>query len=150
MTGTVWGSKGRGIKFTNDGGLAVQYLNGTGSATVKGYCVTPSDAADDTVKLVPIGEPSCIGVFLDSDVPSGQLAWVVVSGRAYAYFWGSTTRGHLARTGLAADTGEVAGQALSEAVPTPPFDTDKHFCEIGHVLETRTGAGLALVNLHFN
>ena len=48
------------------------------------------------------------------------------------------------------DTGEISGQALNEAVPTSPFATDKHFCEIGHVLETRTGAGLAKVNLHFN
>jgi hypothetical protein len=58
--------------------------------------------------------------------------------------------GYLARTGLAADTGEVAGQALSEALPESPFTDAKHFCEIGHCLESRTGAGLALVNLHFN
>lgn len=146
----VWGSNGSRIKFTHEGGLAVQYYNKTGAASIKGYCVTADTVAQDSVKFVPIGEPSCIGVFLDSGVPDGQFAWVVVAGRAYAYFWGSTVHGYLARTGLAADTGEVAGQALSEAVPTSPFDVDKHFCEIGHCLETRTGAGLALVNLHFN
>lgn len=138
------------IKFTDEGGLAVRYTNKTGAASIRGYCVTASDADNDSVKLVPVDEPSCIGVFLDSGVPDGELAWVVVSGRAYAYFWGSTVRGYLARTGLSADTGEVAGQALSEAVPSSPFDVDKHFCEIGHCLETRTGAGLSLVNLHFN
>jgi hypothetical protein len=145
----LWKSGGR-IKFTAEGGLAVQYLNKSGAATIKGYCVTSSDAVADAVKLVPVGEPSCIGVFLDNGVADGEPAWVVVAGRAYAYFWGDSVKGHLARTGLAADTGEVAGRALSEAVPSSPFNVDKHFCEIGHVLEARTGAGLALVNLHFN
>jgi hypothetical protein len=74
----------------------------------------------------------------------------VVSGIADVYFWGNTVRGHLARTGIASDTGEVSGQALSEAVPESPFATDKHFCEIGHVIESRTGAGLAKIIMHFN
>lgn len=146
----VWGSNGSRIKFTHEGGLAVQYYNKTVAATIKGYCVTADSTTTDAVSLVPIGDPDCIGVFLDSGVPDGQFALVVVAGRAYAYFWGDTVKGHLARTGLAVDSGEVAGQALSEAIPTSPFDVDKHFCEIGHVLEARTGAGLALVNLHFN
>jgi hypothetical protein len=146
----IWGSSGRRVKFTDEGGLAVQYLNKTGADSIKGYCVTASDATADAVKLVPIQVPNCIGVFLDSGVPDGELAWVVISGRAYVYFWGDAVKGYLARTGLTADTGEVAGQALSEAMPESPFDVDKHFCEIGHCLEARTGAGLALVNLHFN
>jgi hypothetical protein len=146
---SIWGSSGR-IKYTAEGGLAVQYYNKTGAASIKGYCVTTDTTTKDAVKLVPIGEPDCIGVFLDSGVPDGELAWVVVSGRAYVYFWGNTVMGYLARTGLAADTGEVAGQALSEALPESPFTDAKHFCEIGHCLESRTGAGLALVNLHFN
>jgi len=146
----IWGRSGQRIKFTDEGGLAVQYYNKTGAASIKGYCVTADGTTKDAVKLVPVQEPSCIGVFLDSGVPDGEFAWVVVSGRAYAYFWDSTVMGYLARTGLTADTGETAGMAMSEAVPTSPFDVDKHFCEIGHCLETRTGAGLALVNLHFN
>jgi len=44
----------------------------------------------------------------------------------------------------------IDGQAKSEAVPTSPFATDKHFSEIGHVLESRTGEGLAKVYLDFN
>ena len=146
----VWGSNGARVKFTHDGGLAVQYYNKTGAASIRGYCVTADGTEDDSVKLVPVDFPNCIGVFLDSGVPDGQLAWVVVAGRACVYFWDSTVPGYLARTGLAADTGEVSGQAMAETYPTAPFSTDKHFCEIGHCLETRTGAGLALVNLHFN
>jgi hypothetical protein len=102
------------------------------------------------VTLVDIGVPNCIGVFLESGVADGAEAFIVVAGIADVYFWDSATRGQLARTGIAADTGEVSGQALSEAVPSSPFATDKHFCEIGHVLESRTGAGLAKCILHFN
>src|SRR5512138_3853057 len=131
------------IKFTFEGGLAIKLTNKTGAPSVKGYCVTSNDGANNSVKLVPVDAPSCIGVFYESGIADGVEAWVVISGIADVYFWGNTTRGQLARTGLAADTGEVSGQAMSEAVPTSPFATDKHFCEIGHVLESRTGAGLA-------
>jgi hypothetical protein len=137
-------------KPTPDGGTAILLTNKTGAASIKGYCVTTGNAANNSVILVGIGIPNCIGVFLESGVPDGSEAWIVVSGIADVYFWASTTRGYLARTGIASDTGEIAGQALSEAIPTSPFATDKHFCEIGHVLETRTGAGLAKVVLHFN
>lgn len=137
-------------KFTPEGGLAVKLTNKTGAESIKGYCVTANDGQNNSVKLVPVGEPDCIGVFYDSGVADGAEAWVVISGIAQVYFWGETTRGYLARTGLAADTGEVAGQALSEAIPTSPFGVDKHFCEIGHCLESRIGEGLARVVLHFN
>lgn len=145
----VHGDPGK-VKFTPEGGLAIRVTNLTGAPTVKGYCVDAASSANNAVKLVPVGEPDCLGVFYDDGVADGQEAWVVVSGIADVYFWGSTTRGQYARVGIAADTGEVAGQAISEAVPSSPFATDKHFCEIGHVLETRTGAGLAKCALHFN
>ena len=138
------------VKITTEGGLAVKLTNKTGGASIKGYCVTTSDAENNAVKLVPIGEPNCIGVFYESGIADSAEAWVVVAGIADVYFWDSTVRGYLARTGIAADTGEISGQAVAEVVPSPPFATDKHFCEIGHVLETRTGAGLAKVVLHFN
>jgi hypothetical protein len=138
------------IAFTAEGGLAVKLTNRTGGASVKGYCVTTDTVNNNGVKLVPIQEPNCIGVFYESGIANGSEAWVVIAGIADVYYWGSTTRGYLARTGLTTDTGEIAGQAMTEAVPTSPFATDKHFCEIGHCLETRTGAGLAKTVLHFN
>jgi hypothetical protein len=46
--------------------------------------------------------------------------------------------------------GDDDGNAVAEAVPSSPFATDKHFQEIGHVLETTGGAGLALCLLHSN
>ena len=146
-SGDYIGSK---VLITPEGGIAVRLTNKTGSNSVKGYVVTASDAQANAVRLVPVDVPSAIGVFYESDVADGSEAWVVISGIADVYFIGDTTFGYLARTGLTADTGEEDGKALSEAFPTSPFATDKHFCEIGHILETRTGAGLAKVNLHFN
>lgn len=138
------------VKHTEDGGIAVKLTNKTGAASVKGYVVTPDDTVENAVKLVPVNEPDAIGVFLESGVADGDEAWVVVSGLAYVYFSSDTSPGYLARTGLTADTGEVAGQALAEAYPTSPFATDKHFCEIGHCLEAITGPGLCKCVLHFN
>ena len=135
---------------TEAGGLAVLLTNKTGAASVKGHLVSTSHDHDNAVHLTQIGVPDTIGVFLHSGVADGAEAWVVVSGVAEVYFIGSTTRGPLARSGVAADTGEQEGQALSEEFPTSPFATDKHFCEIGHLLESRTGAGLAKCILHFN
>jgi len=137
------------IKFTSEGGFAVRYVNKTGAVSVKGYCVRIG-SVDNSVILVPIGEPDGIGVFLEDGIPDGAEAWVVTKGKAYAYFSGDATAGHLARTPLASDTGEVSGQLISEAYPTSPFATDKHFCEMGHVVTSRTGAGLALIELHQN
>jgi len=137
-------------KMTRTGGFAIKLTNKTGANSIAGYCVTADDSTNDAVKLVPVDVPSCIGVFLDSGVSDGSEAWVVISGIADVYYWGTTVRGYLARTGLTADTGEVSGQATAEVVPTSPFSVDKHFCEIGHCIETRTGAGLARTVLHFN
>jgi hypothetical protein len=139
------------IKFTKEGGLAVKLINKTGSASVKGNLVEPSDTTNFAVDLVVKDVPDPIGVFYDTGVANGQPAWVVIAGIAEVYFVGNTTRGHFARGFLTADGGSyVVGEALSEAVPTSPFANDKHFYEIGHVIETRTGAGLAKCILHFN
>lgn len=138
------------IKVTPDGGLAVKMINNTGGASVQGEVVHADSSIYNAVIKAVQDVPDPIGVFLDSGVPNGETAWIVVSGRAKVYFIGNTTRGHLARGFVAADAGYVAGQALSEAVPVSPFAVDKHFYEVGHVLESRVGAGLALVNLHFN
>lgn len=140
------------VRLTVEGGIAVKLTNKTGATSVKGYAVRvySATAVDNAVGLTIDTAPDCCGVVYEAGIADGSEMWVVISGIAEVYFIGSTTRGHLARTFLAAEAGYVSGQALSEAVPSPPFDTDKHFCEIGHVLASRTGAGLAKVALHFN
>ena len=98
-----------------------------------------------------VDAPNPIGIIYDDGIADGLEVWVVISGIADVYFVGNTTRGDIARGFLTADGASyVSGQALSEAYPTSPFASDKHFYEIGHVLESRTGAGLAKCILHFN
>jgi hypothetical protein len=137
------------IAFTDDGGLAIRLINGTGADSVKGT-VIHSHTSDLTVEATPVNVPDAFGVVYEDDIANGQEMWVVIAGIADVLFSNAPTAGYLARTGLTVDTGEVAGQALSENIPTSPFATDKHFCEIGHILETKAAAGLAKVNLHFN
>ena len=138
------------IKFTDLGGLAIRMENQTGETSVKGKLVDPHPTIDGAVTLVPVGMPDIIGVIEEDGIPVGGQMWVVVQGIAYALFAGNTTTGQFARMTIAADTGDAPGVAIAEALPTAPFATDKHFQEIGHVIESRTGAGLAKVVLHFN
>lgn len=139
-------------KLTPEGGLAVLMTNKTGAASVKGHVVTVYTATsiDNAVAYVVIDAPNPIGVFYESGVADGQEAWVVVSGIADIYFVGNTAIGNIARGFITPDAGYVTGQALSEPYPVAPFASDKHFYELGHVIETRTGAGLAKCVLHFN
>lgn len=137
-------------QLNKEGGYMVRLINKTGGASVKGYVVTNSSTTANAVEKAVDGQPDALGVFYESGVADGTEAWVVVSGIADVYFIGSTSLGYLARTFIASEAGYVSGQALAEAVPSSPFASDKHFCEIGHVLEARTGAGLARCVLHFN
>lgn len=140
------------VKLTPEGGIANKYINKTGGVSVKGTVVAiyNTTAINNAVMKSTVDIPDAIGVIYEDGIADGKDVWVVTSGKAYVLFIGSTTRRHLARTFIVGDAGYVSGQALSEAAPTSPFASDKHFCEIGHVCESRTGAGLALVNLHFN
>ena len=132
-----------------DGGFMVRLINKSGAATVKGHVVSNSLTAGGVEKIV-IGEPDPIGVFYESGIPDGQEVWVVVSGIAQVFFVGAATAGHLARGFVSGEADYVSGQAKSEAIPTASFATDKHFYEIGHVIETTSGPGLAKCILHFN
>lgn len=139
-------------KLNADGGLMIKLINKTGAATVKGEVVCPysATAVNNAVKKILVDEPDPIGAFYESGIADGSEAWVVVSGIADVYFVGDAVRGHFARGFITGEASYVTGRVLSEAVPTSPFATDKHFYEIGHVLESRTGAGLAKCVLHFN
>lgn len=136
--------------ITPIGGLFVRLINKTGAPSQKGCTVSLSSAGDNFFIKTVVGIPDCIGAVYDDGIADGNLCRVVISGIADVLFVGNTTSGNLARTFIATDPTADAGKALSEAVPSPPFATDKHFCEIGHVLDSRVGAGLARVNLHFN
>ncbi|MEI6207291.1 MAG: hypothetical protein WCP20_10945 [Desulfuromonadales bacterium] len=137
-------------KITPEGGVAVRLTNKTGATSVKGTIVTVSSTTNNAVAKITVDIPTPIGAIYEDGIADGSEVWVVVSGIADVYFIGSTTRGMLARGFVTGDAGYVSGEALAENAPTSPFATDKHFYEIGHILESRTGAGLAKIIMHFN
>lgn len=142
---------GNKIWFTPEGGIAVHLINNTGTTTTRGYLVSPSASLDLSVELTAVGDPDPCGSFYEDGIANGELAWVVFSGIADIYYVGSTTHGHFARMTVSGDTGNGAGKAISEVKPSPPgVVTEKHFMETGHLLESRTGAGLAKTLIHFN
>ena len=124
------------------GGLAVLLTNKTGSATVAGQLVLSSTGTDDAFATVGANSEETIGIVLDSGIADGSEAWMVESGIADVLIdAGGCTHGDrmiASATAGSADVWNVGG-----AVAT-------HFREIGHCLETRVGAGLARVKLHFN
>jgi hypothetical protein len=149
----IW-ELGDNAGISSEGGWMEKfYYNITTPA--KGQVVRPSTGSDDTVSLSPVGTtatPSVdpFGVVYDGIPDLNNRIWVVTGGKAEVLYVGSTTRRQFARICVDTDTGAAAGQAIAEALPTSPFATDKHFMEIGHLLQSRTGAGLALTALHFN
>lgn len=137
------------VEITPEGGMAYWMVNKTGALSVKGTLIEPSATTDQAVQVLSIDEPDPIGIVYDAGVADGGMIRIVFSGKAEVLFSNNPTRHNFARNAIAADGG-TNGSAISEALPTSPFATDKHFLEIGHILETKGAPGLALVNLHFN
>lgn len=137
------------IKFTTDGGIAVQLLNKTGTVSVKGTVVA-AGTVDDSF-ILQGNEFNAIGAVYEAGVADGSPCWVAFAGRAYVL--------------LADGTGSTAGYWVkshatdgradaSAALPTGGSfaGVDDHFKEIGHSLETKLAGTnvLCKVMLHFN
>ncbi len=111
--------------------------------TVDGTTTSPLSMND-------AGEPDIIGIVYDAGIPDGSLCRLVVSGWCDIYVnAGGANRGDYIRNRAGGDPGS-SGMAIAEAVPGSPFATDKHFQEVGHVLQSRVGAGLVRCVVHFN
>ena len=140
-TGTLENNK---FKLTAIGGYAIKLTNKTGSNSVAGQLVTvyTATSVDDAFRLSDANGDNNIGIVLDSGVADGSDTWVVTGGIADVLMdSGGSARGDRiisSATAGSADVWNVGG-----AVAT-------HFLEIGHCLETRTGAGLARCIIHFN
>ena len=132
------------IKLTSLGGYAIKLTNKTGGNTIAGQLVNvyTATAIDDAFKTISANDENIIGIVLDAGVADGSEAWVVISGIGDVLMdAGGSARGDRiisSATAGSADVWNVGG-----AVAT-------HFQEIGHCIETRTGAGLARCILHFN
>ena len=134
---------------TNEAGLQIRLTNKTGGNSIKGYLVEPSSTTARAFDYTPLGEPDIMGIVYEAGIADGSECWIWLAGCVEVYYIGTTTLEYLARMGIAADGG-AAGQAVAEPMPGSPFSTDKHFQEVGHVVEAIGGAGLALTVLHFN
>lgn len=139
------------VAFTTEGGIAYQMVNDTGGASIKGYVVQASSDVDNGFKYIVKDIPNPIGVVYEAGIADGGLVWIVQMMVAEVYLDAAATRNNVVRGYLTADGGSpVAGQALSEAFPSSPFASDKHFYEIAHTLESTAGAGLCKCQLHYN
>lgn len=135
---------------TNEAGFQIKLTNKTGANSVKGDIVEPSDTTDRGFKLIPVGGIDPIGVVYETGIADGAECWIWLQGIVEVRYQAATTRDYFARVTVSADTDDAAGVAIAEPLPTSPFATDKHFQEIGHVMESIGAAGLALTVIHFN
>jgi hypothetical protein len=139
--------------LTPDGGVATKMINKTGATSIKGTIAHHHATIDFAFELCPDDEADQIGIVYGDDdgnqVADGEECWVVGNGRAYVYIEEAAVLGYFVRSQVAADGGTI-GYAHQEAAPSSPFSSDKHFQEIGHVLEATVGAGLAMCVLHSN
>jgi hypothetical protein len=138
-----------GIKFTADGGMAVQLINKTGAPSVKGSVV-----ASGTVNasfILQGNEFNAIGAVYEAGVADGSPCWVTFAGIAYVLLVNGTgsTAGYWVKSH--ATDGRADG---SLALPTGGSfaGVDDHFKEIGHSLETKIAGTdvLCKIMLHFN
>jgi len=134
---------------TPEGGIAIRVINKTGAPSKKGYIVKIDDNVDNGVKYIPGGNPDPVGIVYTDGIQDGEYMYIVITGITDVYYATNVARGTFSRMSTIAE-GKPDGQAINEALPVPPFSTDKHFQEIGHPLESITGPGLAKTIVHFN
>lgn len=141
-----------GAYLTPEGGVAVQLINKTGAASIKGTLVCPSITTNHAIRLTENDDIDPCGVIYQDGCPDGSDVWVVVSGIADVLLQDGTaaTRTYWARTSIT-----QAGRAdVSNAAPAGGTITalENHFKEVGHSLETVISGTnkLCRMFLHFN
>lgn len=141
FTGTVTTPK---AVITPEGGIAISLINKTGSASVKGACVTASDTTDFAFKL-QTDEFSAIGFVYTAGVADGAACLVVVAGIAEALLKDTTasTKGYWAFN--SATDGRIETKAA-------PVNDAEHFREAGHCIESKVAGTDVLCKIitHFN
>lgn len=125
---------------TTIGGFASRLINKTGAVTVAGDVVKTDAANTDAVILTPASDLNAVGVFLDSGIVDGSLAWVVNGGVADIHMdAGGCAAGDRIITSITPGRGQV-NNAPSVAI---------HFQEIGHAQENAVANANARCMIHF-
>lgn len=138
-----------GFMKTADGGFAVQMVNKTGAASVKGSLVDLH--ANDNSFQLSSEEFDTIGVVYEAGVADASLCWVTITGKAKVLIEDATA----STAGYWVYSSTTAGRA-NATLALPAGGTigalENHMKEIGHCLESKSSGTdvLALVNLHFN
>lgn len=129
-------------KNTLIGGFAVKLTNKTGAASVEGEIVIASTATALAVASTGADSVIPIGSFLDSGVPDGKDAWIVISGIANVKY-----------DAAGADMGDwikcsgTVKRAESSGSEVPGVN---HFRELGHAIEDAAANSLGRIVMHFN
>jgi hypothetical protein len=134
--------------ITPNGGIARQFINATGAASVKGTLVEASNVTADAVMLTAVNSYSCMGVMYSNGVANGSNVFVVVGGVAETLLKDTTNANVANWVSTSSDTGRALA---SGTLPSPPTDA-VHFREIGHCLGPNTAGGtnvLVNVAIHF-
>lgn len=134
---------------TKEGGIYILMKNGTGQLQKKGTMVSTSKTTDNEFVLQSV-EYDAIGA-LYTDIPSGEIGKVVISGYADVLLKDNTAAVH-GNWVKCADT-DGRADASNAAPPGGGFvNADEHFKEIGHCLQSVTPGinKLCGVILHFN
>jgi len=112
------------VKFTTEGGLAIQLINKTGAASVRGTLVEADTTTDLAFKVNDADGHHPIGAVYEAGVADAALCWVVIYGKCQVLLKDTTasTRGYWVKSSDAAgradatnaddDTRNEAGQQL--------------------------------------
>ena len=133
--------------LTADGGFAVEMVNKTGAASVKGSVVEPSNSTKNGFVLAGASSYDPVGIVYESGVADGDNCLVVIGGLAYVLLEDTTSS--TMENWVGTSTAQ-AGRA-DATTAAPPGAVLAHFREVGHCLETVVGGAdkLALCMIHF-
>lgn len=128
------------IRLTPLGGIAIRLTNKSGAQLNQGELVSVDSATYKSVILSAIGVVDCFAVVYDSTIAIDASGWFVINGLCQVYFNADgSTMGHYFRISVADDANATNGFAQSESTDVMDLQRKK-----GYVLQTRSGAGLAL------
>jgi hypothetical protein len=117
--------------------------NWSGGTLSKGRVVSPSTANDNSAVLSPTSDLMPMGIVF-ADFANGQEGWIVIAGYADVYF---DNAGAVARKDWVGVSTTTVGQCTAS---TGDPGAAAHWREVGHVMQARTGPGLARCIVHFN
>ncbi len=135
---------GNGVTVTDEGGIAVNLVNGSGAMIPKGTLVMVNPSGSATNQIIPhvlYGDYIPLGVAA-ADIPNNSSGPITIAGIAEVLTEGTITMGMTGFPG-SITAGRVAG--------TSNANTGEHWGEVGHFVTTPSGTPpRAKLVLHFN